>query len=164
MLPRCLLALPILIVASTGSPADLEVEVRGVRPRVGEIRAALFDNAHDFSLAIEVRAMVTGTGEISAGVFTREEDFPQPPLQTLTASPTGRTLRLRFSNLEPGEYAVGLYQDLDADNKLDASVGGNTLEPWGISNNPRPEDRAPTWDEAKFTLPADGATIVIDLK
>jgi uncharacterized protein (DUF2141 family) len=43
-------------------------------------------------------------------------------------------------------------------------VDRNPTEPWGISNNPRPKDRSPTWDEAKFTLPPEGAKIVIELR
>jgi len=157
-----------IVVLSIGctavDAADLEVEVRNVTPRVGEVRVGLFDNARDFSADIEVRAMVSGSGEVIAGVFTRDEDFPHPPLQIAVVPPSARTLRLQFKNLEPGEYAVAAYQDRNLDGKLDASVGGKTLEPWGISNDPRPEDRAPTWEESKFSLPPEGATVVLTLR
>ena len=45
------------------------------------------------------------------------------------------------------------------DGKLDATVGRLLLEPWGLSNNPPHTDRQPTWDEGKFTLPEEGASI-----
>jgi uncharacterized protein (DUF2141 family) len=144
--------------------ADLEVEVRDVALRVGEIRVAVFDNARDFSADVQVRAMITTGGEITAGVFTREEDFPHPPLQAVVVAPSARTVRVQFKDLQPGEYAVGAFQDRNLDGKLDATVGGRTLEPWGISNDARPRDRPPTWEESKFSLPAEGTTVVLTLR
>jgi len=144
--------------------ADLEVEVRGVRLRGGEVQAALFDRAEAFALDTEIRAMISPSGEISAGVFTGENEFRRPAVERLSAEPTSRTLHLTFSGLEPGEYAVGVYQDVNGNGRLDATVARVPTEPWGISNNVRPKDRAPTWDDVKFTLPAEGAKIVIELR
>jgi uncharacterized protein (DUF2141 family) len=140
------------------------VEIRGVRPRGGEVKAAVFDRAEDFALNLEIRAMITPGGEISAGVFTGEDQFPRPPVDSVSVTPSARTLRLTFTDLEPGEYAVGAYQDRNGNDILDATVVRTPTEPWGISNNPRPQNRAVTWDEAKFTLPPEGAKIVIELR
>jgi uncharacterized protein (DUF2141 family) len=161
---RLTLALSLWCVAQAAFAADLEVEVRGVRPRGGEVHAALFDRAEDFALDIEVRAMISPSGEINAGVFTGEDDFPRPPLDRLSVTPSARTVRLTFADLEPGDYAVGVYQDRNGNNRLDTTVVREPTEPWGISNDPRPKDRSPTWDEAKFTLPPGGAMIVIELR
>jgi uncharacterized protein (DUF2141 family) len=142
---------------------DLDVEVRGIKVRKGEIRAALFDNARDFAADVEIRATITSSGEVSAGVFTREEDLPHQPLQILSAPADASIVRLRFAGLEPGEYAVALFHDRNSDGKLDALVDRRTLEPWGASNDPRPTDGPLTWEEAKFILPAEGKTIAIHL-
>jgi uncharacterized protein (DUF2141 family) len=161
---RLMLVVTVTSVASAAAwAADLEVEVRGVRPRAGEIHAALFDR-DAFAVDTEIRAMISSGGEISAGVFTGQDEFPRPPVDRVTATPSAKTLRLTFSDLEPGEYAVGVYQDLNGNGRLDATVARNPIEPWGISNNPRPNDRSPTWDEARFTLPPDGAKIMIELR
>ena len=162
-LSRLMLVVSVASAATAGWAADLEVEVRGVRPRAGEIHTALFD--HDaFALDTEIRAMISSDGEISAGVFTGHDEFPRPPVDRATVPPSARTVRLTFSDLEPGEYALGAYQDLNGNGRLDATVARNPTEPWGLSNNPRPNDRSPTWDEAKFTLPPEGAKIVIELR
>jgi uncharacterized protein (DUF2141 family) len=144
--------------------ADLEVEVHGVRPRGGEVHAAVFDRAEDFALDTEIRAMVSESGEISAGVFTDEDQFPRPPVGSVSVTPNARSLRLTFPDLAPGEYAVGAYQDRNGNGRLDATVVRAPTEPWGISNNPRPKGRPPTWDDAKFTLPPEGTRIVIELR
>ena len=160
---RLMLVVTVASAASAACAADLEVEVRGVRPRAGEIHAALFDR-DAFAVDTEIRGMISSGGEISAGVFTGQDEFPRPPVDRVTVTPGAKTLRLTFSDLEPGEYAVGVYQDLNGNGRLDATVARNPTEPWGISNNPRPKDRSPTWDEAKFRLPPDGAKIMIELR
>jgi uncharacterized protein (DUF2141 family) len=162
-LRRLMLVVSVAAAASAARAADLEVEVRGVRPRAGDIHAALFDR-DAFALDTEVRGMISSGGEVNAGVFTGQDEFPRPPVDKLTVTPTARTLRVRFPDLQPGEYAVGAYQDLNGNGRLDATVARNPTEPWAVSNNPRPNDRAPTWDEAKFTLSPEGARIVLELR
>ena len=161
----CVLALLLRVLCATAAcAADLEVEVRGVKAHGGEVHAALFNNAEDFSLDLEVRAMISASGEISAGVFTREEDFPRPPSQRVAASPDAKTVRVRFTDLNPGEYAVAVFQDRNGNGRLDTTLSRTPLEPWGMSNDPRPPRRAPTWDDAKFTVPTEGTAIVINLR
>ena len=160
---HCTLALCACIWIAPVQAADLEVEVHGIKVRKGEIRAGLWDNARDFAADVEIRGTITSSGEVSAGVFTREEDFPRPPLQVATVPADANTVRLHFTDLEPGEYAVALFHDRNSDGKLDALVDRRTLEPWGASNDPRPTDGPLTWEEAKFILPAEGKTIAIHL-
>lgn len=161
---RFLLALLMLAFPVRAFSADLEVEVRGVKPRKGEIRAALFANAEDFELSTKIRATITGVGEIKAGVFTSEDDFARPPAQVAQEPATAKIVHLRFTDLEPGDYVAAVFQDLNGDAKLEINLGGRAFEPWGVSNNARPQERAPTSDEAKFALPAEGAAITIDLR
>ena len=160
---RLMLVVTVASAASAAWAADLEVEVRGVRLRAGDVHAVLFDR-DAFALDTEIRAMISSGGEISAGVFTGQDEFPRPPVDRVTATPSAKTLWITFSDLEPGEYAVGVYQDLNGNGRLDATVARNPTEPWGISNNPRPNDRSPTFDEAKFTLPPSGTKIMIELR
>jgi uncharacterized protein (DUF2141 family) len=143
--------------------ADLQVEVRNANPRKGEVRAALFDNAEAFASAVKIRALIMG-GEIVTGVFTREGDFLKDPVDTAFAPVQGRTVTLRFTDLEPGEYALGVFQDLNGDEKLDVTLGGLSLEPWGVSNDAGNMQEDARWDDAKFTLPPEGRSIVVHLR
>lgn len=153
------LALP---VTSAASAADLAVELHNVKPRRAVVRAALFDDASDFQFGTKIRAMVRD-GQISSGVYTREEDFKRDPAATIKMPAAGRTMTLRFGDLEPGECALGVYQDLNADEKLDITLGGLSLEPWGISNDAGTLDADPLWENAKFQLPPEGLRIVVHL-
>jgi uncharacterized protein (DUF2141 family) len=150
------------LVAATLAAADLEVEVRNVKPRKGQVRAALFDNEQAFSAAVKIRAALD-QGEVTSGVFTREGDFPREPVDTAAVPATGKSVKLRFTDLEPGEYAFGVYQDLDSDERLSITLGGVSLEPWTLSNDSGKLDADPQWERAKFTLPPEGLSVTVHL-
>ena len=58
----------------------------------------------------------------------------------------------------PG-VALTLYQDLNANGKLDANPFGVPIEPWGASGKAAP--MGPSWDSAQ--VPLGAATIVVKL-
>ena len=159
------MGLILLGATAAAEAADLDIEVRGIKKRTGHVKAALFSNAEDFALDITFRALITREGDISTGVFTSEEQMPRPPVEWASVPADARVVHLHMTDVEPGTYALALYQDVNDDGKLATDMHGKPLEPWGLSNNVRIVDqKAPTFDEAKFVLPAEGTHIVIDLQ
>jgi uncharacterized protein (DUF2141 family) len=49
-------------------------------------------------------------------------------------------------------YAVSVFHDENGNGKFDRSFAGIPKEAYGASNNPPKKMRAPTFDEAKFSL------------
>jgi len=160
MLIALLLAALDAIVAHA---ADLDIEVRGIKARTGQVHAALFASADDFSVDLAFRAMITPQGEVSAGVFTREDHMPRPPTETASALANAKTIHLRIADVQPGTYALAVYHDVNDDGKLDTNLSGRPLEPWGMSNNPPVGQQRPTWDDVQFVLPPEGARLIINL-
>lgn len=156
------IALVLGALGAVSLAADLEVEVRNVKPRKGEVRAALFDNEEAFLAGVKIRASME-EGQITSGVFTREGDFPIDPVDTVFVPATGRSVKLRFADLEPGEYALGVYQDLNSDERLDITLGFQSLEPWALSNDSGKLDEDPRWEAAKFSVPPEGLSITVHL-
>ena len=143
---------------------DIDIEVEGIKLRKGTIHAALFENEEDFMLDLTFRGMITSNGDISVGVFTKDNRMPRPAAEFVSAPANAKTIHLRMENVPPGTYALGVYQDINDDGKLDTNLSGMPLEPWGMSNNPpKASGRGPTWNESQFTLPPEGARLVIEL-
>ena len=150
--------------APSARAADIDIEVRGIKVRTGQIHAALFDNAADFSLDLAFRGKVSREGEVSVGIFTKDNALPRAPAEFVSAPANARTIQLHIGDVPPGTYVVALYQDVNDDGKLDTNLSGMPLEPWGMSNNPpKASGRGPTWEESQFVLPPEGIRLVIEL-
>lgn len=64
--------------------------------------------------------------------------------------------KISYSFLLPkGDYAISVYHDLNANEKLDKNFFGAPIEPYGFSRNFKPLLRAPRFDEVKISLNQD---------
>ena len=66
-----------------------------------------------------------------------------------------------YPNLPPGKYALSCFHDLNGNGKLDTNWMGIPNEPYGFSNNARPQFRAPKWAEAAFDWNGAGRVISV---
>ena len=113
---RC--ALPLLLVgalASSHAVADgarLVVELQAVRDDAGQVRASLYREPDSF----------------------RKEDRA---LQVVSLPARAGSLTLEFEDVPPGRYALMVYHDANADQKLNLRFGMFPTEGHGLSNNPK---------------------------
>jgi uncharacterized protein (DUF2141 family) len=70
----------------------------------------------------------------------------------------------RFTDISEGSYAISIGHDLNSNKRVDTSFIGLPTEQWGVSNNARPNLRAPRFEEAVFKIAADTKEMVIDIK
>jgi len=119
-----------LSTARTAGTASLTVHVIGARNAKGTIRAALFGDAKGFpnnaSEAVQAQA-----AEIDP--------------QTLS-------VKIVFTNLPEGIYAVSVFHDENMNQKLDKNFMGIPKEGYGASSNPKKKMGPPTFEETKFQL------------
>ncbi|WP_434212664.1 DUF2141 domain-containing protein [[Pseudomonas] boreopolis] len=132
-----LLALLALTACSAVHAADLGIDLHGVRTQAGQLHVALVD---------------------AAGW-----DGQGAPLRAAAVAPSGADAHVEFRDLPAGEYAVRVMHDENGNGKLDTNMLGMPLEGYGFSNDPKVM-RKPTFDEARFALPATGTSIAITLR
>ncbi|MFC0133351.1 hypothetical protein CR105_07295 [Massilia eurypsychrophila] len=124
-----------LLAAAPAGAADLTIHVDDVKAAGGTIQVALYNSADTFMKT------VAGLGKTAA---------------------TGQANMVVFKDLPAGEYAFALFHDANSNEKLDKF--GIPTEDYAFSNNALGKMGPPTYDSARFTLPAAGATVRVSLR
>lgn len=111
--------------------------------------------------AKDLRVLVSGIesdqGEIACLLFQEEEGFPSRfdnAFNQVKYPAVAGMLTCTFPDVEPGRYAVSVVHDQNGNQKVDTSFIGTSKEPWGVTNNVRPERRSPRFGEAAIWISA----------
>lgn len=133
MKARALLCCSLLLCAQAAARADeqalLTVRVENVSPKGGNLRLALYDR-------------------------TRYEADADPVTDKIVAAKPGPNT-VTFDGVEPGEYAIKMFQDANKNGKFDQNWLGLPEERYGFSNNAGPDWihlGPPLFDTAKIVL------------
>jgi uncharacterized protein (DUF2141 family) len=139
-MPRCLPLLIVVLLCSprTGLPADLQIQVVGLRSVRGEIHCGLYNQPAAFP-----------RGERVAGTKVK-----------VTSEPVTAV----FPALPPGTYAVSLYHDENSNGRFDKNFLGLPLEGYGFSNDARPGFGPPSFSKAAFTVHGQQTVITITVQ
>jgi uncharacterized protein (DUF2141 family) len=124
-------------IAPMASAADLNVKIEGIAKTQGTIMLGLFDEAS-----------YNGDGAV-AGANLKVE---------------GGEVIASFADLEPGEYAVRLFHDLNDDGEMNTNPFGMPTEPYAFSNNAKGRFGPAKWDAAKFVVTAEGGVHTITMQ
>ncbi len=162
MMRTCLAILTGLGVAST-SIAAADDSAPSVLPAFEHVSCIGGNN--------EVKVAITGIEE-SVGLVTADL-YRNDPDGFLKRA--GRVAQVRFAAKapitqfcmrapKPGQYAIAVYHDENANKTLDKGTFGIPKEPWGISNDPVVRFAPPKIEETLFNVAkADGATVKITI-
>ena len=117
----------------------------------------------------EIRINVSGIkkvkGQITCSIYNDPNTFLKrgvKAMRKVVEAPSKDGVTCIFKDVTPGEYAITVTHDKNANNKMDNNFLGIPREPWGVSNNARPTFRAPRWEEAVFAF--EGETIEMNVK
>lgn len=125
---------PVVPAAQAGVAADLTVHLSGVAGNAGQVMAALCDR----------------------------DSFLKRCAYLLTAA-AAPSVTLRFSHVPPGQYAVMLFHDENANGQFDRSPNGMPLEGYGFSRNARGKYGPPSFDDAAIDLKPGAMSIDVEL-
>ncbi|WP_019990339.1 DUF2141 domain-containing protein [Rudanella lutea] len=126
-----------VVPAPASEKATLTVTVQNVQSKKGTIRIALMKPCAKFP---ECKPDDTAIIEAKNGLIQKEFD------------------------VEPGEYAVAVYHDVNANGALDKRMFGIPKEPYGFSNNFRPTLSAPKFTDCKIVVGSGGKAISIRIE
>ena len=119
-------------------------------------------------LTIKVVGARNAKGKIGVALFQGSEGFPEKgsaALRSQLAEIDSQTMSAEvvFRDLPKGVYAVSVLHDENMNGKLDKNFFGVPQEGYGASNNPEKKMRAPSFDEAKFSISSPEQTVEIKL-
>lgn len=112
--------------AMPGDISRLTITLSGLAPQTGQVKLVLFADAAAYEAGQPVRGS--------------------------NIEVTGPTARVSYDGLEPGDYAIKLYHDVNGNDEMDTNPFGMPTEPFAFSNNARGRFGPATWDKAAFGL------------
>ncbi len=127
-------------VSCNGGENEIRLVITDVKHAVGLMAADLYPNKEE--------GFLKRTGRIKQVKFAAKS-----PVTSFCLTTPG-----------PGDYAIAVYQDVNANGRFDKSAFGLPNEPWGLSQNPKVRFRPPLVEEMIFPVPAEGANIAIRLR
>jgi len=118
--------------------------------------------AQNLTLTLEFTNVQTTKGPLGILLFTQKEGFPDDGTKAIRSLfITGNTVE--FDNLEPGTYAVSVFQDLNGNEICDTGWLGIPTEPYGFSNYSNKRFLAPRFKRACFTLDPANTRLTVPL-
>jgi uncharacterized protein (DUF2141 family) len=120
----------------------------------------------ELSIASTITVVINGvdvnTGEVRIGLFDNPDKFPdgEPKAGQIVVS-SHPSLKVRFTDLPHGDYAVAVFQDANSNGSLDKNFLGIPKEKYGFSG--KKTFGPPDFADAVFTLQTDEQEILIDI-
>jgi uncharacterized protein (DUF2141 family) len=126
--------------------------------------AAALSPAGAAELTIAIDGVSSAEGQIMVALYDSADSFRGKPLRAQSAPATAGAMQLRIKDLPPGDYAFAVYHDANGNGKLDRNLLGMPSEDYAFSNNAAGKRGPPEFEQARFALPAGGATNAVNLR
>lgn len=104
-------------------------------------------------IVMQIDALVTNNGFVFCALYDSEKGFPDEPAQAFArvkVRPDREKATCVFPDVTAGRYAVALWHDVNADQKLGTNWIGMPTEPVGASNNAKGKLGPPKFQDASF--------------
>jgi len=116
-------------------------------------------------LKLRVDDVKSAEGKVMLAVYDSADSFLKKPAKTVSVAAATGTVNVLIKDLPPGHYGIALFHDANGNGKMDRNAMGIPLEDYAFSNNAQGMMGPPSFEQARFAVPADGgAGIVISLR
>lgn len=115
-------------------------------------------------LTLTFPALASKSGKVMIAVYDSAQGWSSgKPARVAQAAASDAEPAARIVALPPGTYAVRAFQDVDGDGKMGMNPFGMPVEPYGFSNDAKPNMGPPSFDAATFTVKAGANAQVVHL-
>jgi uncharacterized protein (DUF2141 family) len=118
-------------------------------------------------VTIKVTNLRSSEGVVRACMTQVEAIFPKcirDPGSHRTVVPAGKSVTIRFNNVEPGSYAIALLHDENENGKADRALGMMPKEGYGFSRDAKVSMGPPDWDDAVFRIAESDKVLSIRMR
>jgi len=114
------------------------------------------------SLMITIPNVSNDQGLIQIGLFNEKEHFPKEGKEFLIVirKADSPVFVHTIEGLQPGDYAIALMHDENADGVCNLNFFGIPKEGYGFSNNVKPRLSSPSFESARISLTEDQEIII----
>lgn len=115
-------------------------------------------------LQVDIHNINSRDGAVFVALFKPGREFPEgKPMEGKKIEASATTVQTTFS-VEPGNYAIALFHDINGNGKMDKNMFGIPKEPYGFSNDFHPKFSAPKFKDCQFSVSEGGKAVRIDLE
>ena len=112
------------------------------------------------TITVSINNIKNDTGKILLGLHTADTFMKTEALQNKTAGIKDGKIKITFTNVAPGEYAILTLHDENNNKKMDFTPNRMPKEDYGLSNNPM-SFGPPQFSEAKFKVTTEDINLNI---
>lgn len=123
--------------------------------------------ADEAELRLEISGLASEQGTVYYSVYNSEDAWLGENRVTGAAVDIAQAMEgevvVATVALPPGDYAISIFYDANANGELDTNFIGIPNEPVALSNNAKARFGPPKYKDALFTLPDEGAVQAIEI-
>ncbi len=114
-------------------------------------------------LTIDLKDVKAANGDVYISLQKQDEFMKNAgSYGTIIKAPKSGDHAVTLKNVAPGDYHIGVWHDIDGDNKF--SMGADYMPTDGWSSFKAETLRAaPTWEQVKYTVAQDAASVTLKM-
>lgn len=144
----------------------LLLSVIGIAIDVSHSRANA-NNSLSGNLTVEINGFRNREGQACVSLFASSQGFPnnrKNVVQRQCNKINSVPLKVNFTNLKAGNYAVAIIHDTNGDGTLNRNDIGMPIEGYGFSRNPEIRTAAPKFNDAAVLIAGPNTSVQVQLK
>jgi uncharacterized protein (DUF2141 family) len=113
------------------------------------------------NLTVIISGLENTQGEVQVGLYNNAGTFPTPEKEYLQKRErAGNVVKVTFSKIPAGEYAMAIYHDANNDGKCNKNLLGIPTEGYCFSNNFKPSMSVPKFEKCKISVSGETLEMV----